>query len=107
MGRLLVQQDPHSFAGLHAAPHHSHQLWPYEVLELAVLGDPGLVAAQGRGPAGGRCRGLDIHGPVRVDVFCVIQLFVRLNGAANIAFTCWWGAAKEDEEILLKEILKL
>lgn len=54
MGRFLVQQDPHSFAGLHSAPHHCHKFWTYEVLDFAALRDPSFGAAQGRGSTGGR-----------------------------------------------------
>lgn len=92
VGRLLVEQDPHSLAGLDAAPHHCHQLWPDEVLELAALLDPSFVAApQGGRPAGGYGWGLDVDGPVGVDVFGVVQLFVGFDGAADVAFTCRWG----------------
>lgn len=89
MGRFLVQQDPHGFAGLDSAPHHRHELWTYEVLDLAALGGSGLGAAQGGRPAGGRRRGLDVHRPVGVDVFRVIQLFIGFDGAAHVALTCW------------------
>lgn len=90
MGRLLVQQDPHGFAGLHAASHYRHQFRPYEVLHFAVLWDHGLGVAQGGRPAGGRRRGLDIHRPVGVHIFGVIQLFVSFIGTAHIAVT-WKG----------------
>lgn len=89
MGRLLVQKDPHSFAGLHAAPHHRHKLRTNEVLDFAALWCAGLGAAQRRRPAGRRGRGLDVHRPVGVHVFCVIQLLVSFNRAAHIAVTCW------------------
>lgn len=55
MGCLLVQQDPHSFAGLHPAPHHRHKLWTDEVLDFAALQSSSLGAAQGRRPTGGCC----------------------------------------------------
>lgn len=97
VGCLLVEQDPHSLAGLDAAPHHSHQLWPDEVLELAALLDPSLVAApQGWRPAGGYSWGLDVDGPVGVDIFGVVQLFVGFNGAADVAFTFQWGKVGEN-----------
>lgn len=50
MGRFLVQQDPHSFAGLHSAPHHCHKLWTYEVLVFAAVWATSFGAAQGRRP---------------------------------------------------------
>lgn len=89
MGRFLVQQDPHGFAGLHSAPHHCHELRTYEVLDLAALGGPSLGAAQGRRPTRGCRRGLDVYRPVGVDVFSVIQLFVGFDGAAHVALACW------------------
>lgn len=92
MGRLLVKQDPHSFAGLHAAPHHRHQFRPYEVLDFTVLWDHGVGVAQGGGPTGGSRRSLDIHRPVGVHVFGVIQLSVSFVGTAHIA-VAWKGEA--------------
>jgi len=88
VGRLLVQKDPHGFAGLHSAPHQRHELRAYEVLHFAAFWATGLGAAQRGRPAGGHSRGLDVYGPVGVHVFCVIQLFVRFDGAAHVAVTC-------------------
>lgn len=87
VGRLLVQQDPHSSPGLHAAPHHRHEFWPYEVLDLVALGGAGHAAAQGRRRAGGSSGGLDVHRPIGVYVFGVVQLLVSFDGAAHIAVT--------------------
>lgn len=104
MGRFLVQQDPHSFAGLHSAPHHRHKLRTYEVLVLTALWTAGLGAAQGGRATGGRRRSLDVHRPVGVHVFCVIQLFVSFNGAAYVAVTCWRGG--ESKEITYRKTAK-
>ena len=94
MGRFLVQQDPHSFAGLHSAPHHCHELWTYELLVFPVLWSAGLGAAQGGGAAGGRRRRLDVHRPVGVHVLCVIQLFEGFDGAADVTVT--WEKGEQD-----------
>lgn len=61
MGRLLVQQDPHSFAGLHTTSHHSHKLWTDEVLDFTAFEGTSHGAAKGRRSPGGCCRGFDIH----------------------------------------------
>lgn len=70
--RLLVEQNAHGLARLHAAAHHRHKFGSDKVLGL-----PGLARSLGSQLQVLLARrGLYIHRPVGVDVLCVVDLLV-------------------------------
>lgn len=82
VGSLLVEEHPHSLAGLHAAADDGHQLGAHEILVLLGLGT--VAAGQGL-----RCflvgRGLHVDRPVGVDVLGVLHLLEEVVGRADVA----------------------
>lgn len=98
VSRLLVQQDPHGFPGLHAAADHRHQLGLDEVLALPALSAVGTISGDGARRHPGRRRGgtasarwprtRDGAGlPAWDGDLGVLGLPVGLVGGTNVAFT--------------------
>lgn len=101
MSRLLVQQDPHGLARLHAAADHRHQLGLDEVFALSALASFGTIFGGGgggarrhsRGRSGGPARagrarpGAGARLPARDGDLGVVDLSVRLVGSTNVALT--------------------
>ena len=104
MSRLLVEQDPHGLARLHAAADHRHQLWFDEIFAFSALASLGAVFGGGgggggsdggggrgysggrrRGPARGASTGAGARFPARDGDLGVIDLPVRLIGGTNVA----------------------
>lgn len=100
VSRLLVQQDPHRLARLHAAADHRHQLGLDKVFGLPALAALRALSGAGGGarrhPRGrrggpGRARGARPAAgtglPARDGDLGVVDLSVRLAGGTNIALT--------------------
>ena len=95
MRRLLVQQDPHGLARLHAAADHRHQLGFDVVFALPPLPNLRTLFRGGgahrhpRGRRGGPARGGADPGagaglPARDGDLGVLDLSVRLVGGADV-----------------------
>lgn len=102
VSRLLVQQDPHRLARLHAAADHRHQLGLDEVFALSALASLGAILGGGggggarrhpRGHRGGPARagrarpGAGAWLPARDGDLGVVDLSERLVGGTDVALT--------------------
>ncbi len=109
VSRLLVQQDPHRLARLHAAADHRHQFGLDKVFVLPALtgfraffGGAGGARRHPRGRRGGPARaraawpGAGTWLPAWDGDLGVVDLSVRLVGGTNVALT--WAERGQEEE---------